>query len=423
MTNYRSFGIELECFHPTQDFHTSSTKIVDAIRAMGFKATSANYTGREYDKWQVKPDGSLSPYGKALELVAPTLKGTPESFEQVRKVVEWMSSNGFDVNKSCGYHVHIGCADLTVSEQAAVAYRYHLLRADINAVLPPSRHNGSFCSALDSAEVDKVKRVVANPTMTAMWGHHERRVAVNLEHASKMVSQRRIEFRQHSGTLNVGKVMGWYKLLCEFIDETVRLYRGAAPVAQAPVSVQPNVGFAPVSGPRLRRRRVTGNVATVSHVVGTHQPRVPYIESGSDYDKFLSTIEQYGVVTQSDARIFGWPATRLRVTAHWLRQRGAALVTTERNGELAYVGSNGARTRHEIFVREGVIRVRTPAGVTLLSVEQSVRDMTAAAPAGVVATVARPADPLLALAAPLTQGLTAETLAWYRQRREDFGNT
>ena len=36
LTNYRSFGIELECFHPTQDFHTSSTKIVDAIRAMGF---------------------------------------------------------------------------------------------------------------------------------------------------------------------------------------------------------------------------------------------------------------------------------------------------------------------------------------------------------------------------------------------------
>jgi hypothetical protein len=394
MTNFRTFGMEFECFHPTQDAASSTAKIIRAITNMGYRAKSSNYTGRDYDQWQVKPDGSLSPYGKALELVAPTLPGTPESFEQVRKVVEWLGANGFDVNRSCGFHVHINAADLTAAEQAAVAFRYHLHRADINAVLPPSRHNGSYCMALDNRAEAKVKQALGG--RATVWGHDERRVAVNLEHANSGPSGRRIEFRQHSGTLNWGKIFGWYSLLCDFVAETVRLYR-AAPV-QAPAT-------AAFAAPQRRR-----GTRTVSHRVGTHQPRVPYIEAGSDYDLFLTAIENNGVVTQQDGRTFGWPETRLRVTAHWLRQRGAALVTTERNGELAYVAREGARDRQAIFINEGVIRVRTAAIATVASAPMQ------AAP---VAPVNREA----ALAAPFVQGLSATTLAWYRQRREDFGNT
>lgn len=397
MTAFRTFGIELECFHPTQDHHTSATKIIAAIRALGYRAKASQYTGRDYDHWQVKPDGSVEPYGKSLELVAPTLPGTEESFEQVRKVVAYLSSNGYDVNRSCGYHVHIATQDLTPAEQAAVAYRYHLLRNDINAVLPPSRHNGNYCGALNNHAVEKVKQAL-NGT-TAVWTHGERRVAVNLEHATKDRSSRRIEFRQHSGTLNIGKILGWYRLLCDFINETVRLYRAAG--VQAPAT-------AAFAAPQRRR-----NVRTVSRVVATTPAgTVPYIELLSDYDLFLKTIERNGVVTQADARTFGWPDTRLRVTAHWLRQRGAALVTTERNGELAYVGRDGARTRQAIFVNEGVVRERTP--VTAITAPAAV-----ATPAPVQAPVSREA----ALAAPFTQGLSNDSLAWYRQRREDFGNT
>lgn len=425
MTNFRSFGIELECYHPTKDADTSTREIIAAIRAMGYRAKASNYTGRDYDHWQVKPDGSVSPYGRSLELVAPTLPGTPASFEQVRKVVEWMSAQGFDVNKSCGFHVHIGTPDLSIPQHAAVAYRYHLLRDDINAVLPRSRHNGNYCEALAYGALDKVRRG-ANGANTLRWDHGERRVAVNLEHSTKDRSARRIEFRQHSGTLNWGKVFGWYRLMCEFIEETVRLYGNGPTVAASVVQTQPNVGFPPVGGVRQgRTRRVTGNVATVSRVVGTTPAGVvPYIEPNSDYDKFLNAIETHGVVTMADGRAFGWPDTRLRVTAHWLRQRGAALVTTERNGELAYVGQSGARTRSSIFTESGVVRER----VAVSNAEALVRAMTAGAAPGVVATVTRPAVASPAtvderLNAPFTQGLSAETLAWYRQRREDFGNT
>lgn len=414
MTNFRTFGIELECFHPTQDAATSTTKIVNAIRALGYRAKASNYTGRDYDHWQVKPDGSVSPYGKSLELVAPTLPGTEESFEQVRKVVAYLSSNGYDVNKSCGYHVHIGCADLTPAEQAAVAYRYHLHRNDINAILPPSRHNGAYCSALDTQAVEKVKQALNG--RTAAWTHGERRVAVNLEHATADTNKRRIEFRQHSGTLNIGKILGWYGLLCDFIAETVRLYRSTG--AQAPAT-------AAFAAPVRRTRRT---VRTVSRVVNTTPAgTVPHIERGSDYDRFLLAIEANGVVTQADARAFGWPETRLRVTAHWLRQRGAALVTTERNGELAYVGVNGARDRAALFVNPGVVRERivvADAGNVSVSAPVTLSSAVVAAASGQTAPVPpRTVTREAALTAPFLQGLSDTTLAWYRQRREDFGNT
>ena len=398
MSNFRSFGIELECFHPTQDAATSTTKIVNAIRALGYQAKAAAYSGRDYTVWQIKPDGSLTPAGRALEVVAPTLPGTEESFEQVRKVVGYLTAQGFDVNRSCGYHVHINCADLTPAEQAAVAYRYHLLRNDINAVLPPSRHNGNYCEALGHAAVDKVKQALNGSRQT--WTHYERRVAVNLEHATKDVSERRIEFRQHSGTLNVGKILGWYGLLCDFIAETVRIYRSTG--VQAPAT-------AAFAAPQRRRRAVR----TVSRVVANTAPgTLPHIEPESDYDLFLQAIEQTGVVTQADGRFFGWPDTRLRVTAHWLRQRGAALVTTERNGELAYVARDGHRDRRLIFANPGVVRERI--------VVADAGNISAPSPAPApVASVSREA----ALAAPFTQGLSNESLAWYRQRREDFGNT
>lgn len=410
MTRFRSFGIELECFHPVWDASVSTQKIIAAITAMGYRAKASGYTGRDYDVWQVKPDGSLTPYGKALELVAPTLPGNEASFEQVRKVVEWMSAQGFDVNRSCGFHVHINTKDLTVAEQAAVSYRYHLNRDAINAVLPPSRHSGSYCAALGSREVSKVRSALVDHNATTIWSHDERRVAVNLEHATKGMSGRRIEFRQHSGTLNYGKIFGWYRMLCDFIEVTVALHR-AGVTAPAPQPVVPVSGSTHVA--RLRRadqRTYSLRVATTP--AGT----VPYIEPGSDYDKFLQAIEQDGVVTQQHGRTFGWPETRLRVTAHWLRRRGAALVTTERNGELAYVARNGVRDRAAMFVNEGEVRERLPVGA-VPPVERTVRQMTAASPA------VAPVDRVSVLSAPFEQGLSAETLTWYRQRREDFGNT
>lgn len=392
MSVLRKFGVEIECF--TRGGH-SRQSVAAAIMNLGYAAHSAMYTGQDYNVWQIKPDGSLTAPGFCLEVVAPTLVPTDANIDQVRKVANWLLANGFDVNKSMGLHIHVDASDMSPSEAAAVALRYHHRQAEIDAILAPSRRGAFYADRLYGSSLDKVERAANG--RRAIWTHAERRVSVNLEHMHKGASARRIEFRQHHGTVDADKILGWHRFLCEFVAETLRLIRGngsAPSVVDTPSSAQPIV--------RTQRRR---RGQTRSVVVGTTGvARVLRIDAGTDYDLFLQAIEGNGVVTLQDGRGFGWPETRLRVTAHWLRRHGAALVTTYRNGELAYVGANGATTRAAIFSQPAQIRQR-------VSVSASAAPVLVASPAIPTATLA------MVAAAPLLQNMSDQTKAWYESRR------
>lgn len=417
MTNLRKFGIELECFNPNLRYTEAGFKIESGIRALGFEASfERSHFATNYDQWQIKPDSSLAPAGFALEVVSRVLPANQAGIDEATRIAKWLSSNGFDINQTCGYHIHLDASDMTVAEAAAVAFRYNARREEFNMVLPRSRHSSRWCVPLSGEAMDKVRRAMGNGN--EHWTYGERYVAVNLHHLEKPQRKRHIEFRQHSGTLNADKIIGWYKLLCDFVAETLRLVREEAAASNQTATIPP----APVQ-PIIRRQRVARG-QTRSRVVATAAPRVPRIEPGTDYDRFLTRLEQNGVITTEDAREFGWVTgqgnnidSRLRVTAHWLRRNGAALVTTERNGELAYVGRDGARTRAEIFVNPVQVRQRVEVA----------RDTSVAAPAPIMPVPARNVvdrNDLMAklAAAPILQGASLETQAWYRQRREDFAS-
>jgi hypothetical protein len=203
----------------------------------------------------------------------------------------------------------------------------------------------------------------------------------------------------------VGKILGWYKWLCDFIAETLKIIRdngGVIPTV-SPATVSPHI----TSSPIIRRQRTTRG-ATRSVVVGTtNGPRMPTIDPGTDYDLFLRAIEANGVVTQNDARVFGWPDTRLRVTAHWLRRHGAELISTQRNGELAYVGRNGAVDRAAIFTAPAQIRRRV----------QVANAPRPAAPVSNPAPLASNAIIRALTSAPLMQGISDDNKAWFEKRR------
>ena len=408
MTTLRKFGLELETFNPAVSYARSGANIAAAIRGLGFSAVrSDRHFDANYDVWQIKPDVSLSPAGFALEVVSPTLPGTDDSIEQVRKVADWLVGNGYEVNQSMGYHIHIDAGDLTAYECAAVALRYHHCQQDIDAILPPSRRNSRWSARLSGGSFDKVRRTVENRRQQESWSHGERYAAVNLQHVAKRRDERRMEFRQHSGTLNADKIIGWYKFLCEFVAETLRLLRANdGSVTPAPIVTS-------TARPIIRGQRVR-NGRTRSVVVGTTQvPRMPMIEAGTDYDMFLNAIAANGVVTQADARGFGWPETRLRVTAHWLRRNGADLITTQRNGELAYVGREGAMTREAIFTQPAQIRQRVEA------LAAAARPVAPIAPA--IVAGAQQYEVMQALSsAPVLQGCSDSTVAWFNARRSAF---
>jgi hypothetical protein len=412
MTVLRKFGVEMECFHPTHSSSTSHRNLPVAIRAMGFQSVGANYSGRDYDVWQVKPDGSLRRSARdddgGIEIVAPTLPATQASFDQITKVANYLGANGYDVNVYCGMHIHIDAADLTLQEASAVALRYHHCQSQIDEIMARSRRGGTWSNRLDSGALRKVVEAVTASNARVVWGHHERRVAVNLEHVHKGRSDKRIEFRQHQGTLNAAKILGWYKFLCGFVAETVRLVRQGGNLAQ-PTAVVP----VPHAVPALVRRQRTRRGTTRSVVVGTTPPTIPQIDVGTDYDLFLNRMANEGVVTQQDARSFGWPETRLRVTAHWLRRHGAELITTQRNGELAYVGGNGARTRAEIFANPAQIRQRIEAAPLASATFSTIAATAPQRAAG------RDLADLLTRTNAL-DGLDDETKAWFNIRRSEI---
>lgn len=219
----RNFGIEIECYHPTLDSYTSRTELAGdiIIKFPGVVAARASYTGRRYEMWQLKEDMSLSPSGRALEVVSRILKGE-EGIVEARGVADILFDKGYRVNASCGLHVHMDVSDLTWRQRVAVALRWHYQKEEIKTFLPPSRWNGMnvFASFWDANESRKLYDAVVECDESEEWDHDERRVPVNLEY---MTSRDTIEFRQAAGTVNADKIENWVRFLNEFIDDTKRV--------------------------------------------------------------------------------------------------------------------------------------------------------------------------------------------------------
>src|SRR5262245_33404466 len=59
--------------------------------------------------WKAERDGSIRcPAGhEACEIVSPVLKGD-DGIRQVVQVLAWLKSAGAQVNRSTGFHVHVG---------------------------------------------------------------------------------------------------------------------------------------------------------------------------------------------------------------------------------------------------------------------------------------------------------------------------
>lgn len=402
-TIYRAFGIELECVHRTELNHITRTRVANAIQAMGFPSIIANYSSTNYGLWQIKTDGSVAPQGRAIEVVSRTFPRHPTpqalltesehstALDEVRKVANWLSNNQFDVNVTCGFHIHINTSDLTQQERHAVALRYELRQDMIRKMLPPSRYNGvnHYTKFLEprSASMGKIKAAVRDPRAAAYtsWSHSERYVACNLEHSN------RIEFRQAAGTLNAPKIIGWYHWLCEFIAETVKMVReyNAAPAAIAPVTPAP-----------------------VAVTVAQQQPRVPHIDPTTDAAFFIGTLVRKGWIDDGD-RPPSWPDTRLRVTAHALRRMGANIETVRGRGIPTYaVAGNEAcadrtYTLEQIFTLPVTVRSR---------IETPAQQSPAQAPS-------RPRSRTLEEAlqrADFFAGVSPETRAWVEQRMAVF---
>lgn len=102
-----TFGIEIECCMPDET-------------DLPFCGYHNGYQVRWLPAgWMAQADMSIvAPVGfRSVEIVSPVLKGA-EGIQQVMTVLEALRGKGAKVNASCGFHVHVGFPDTSLSELA-----------------------------------------------------------------------------------------------------------------------------------------------------------------------------------------------------------------------------------------------------------------------------------------------------------------
>lgn len=212
----RTFGVEIECYVPAR---IGQEGVARALRALGLDAVPAPYGGREYWRWQIKTDGSLTrpPAGyTGIEVVSPILTwGDAHDEDMLRQVSEYLVSIDARVNGTCGGHVHIGVSDLGAMGLANLVESYYRNYCTIDAMIPASRDR-RWCR---HPGVDHVDWVAAD----LRTSHRRRRVgdigghnnAINGDHYAERGT---LEFRHRDGTVNHYKIMGWVGFLMGMIE-------------------------------------------------------------------------------------------------------------------------------------------------------------------------------------------------------------
>lgn len=213
--NEITFGIELECYIPTakvdftiNGYHSSSP-------------TSLRIPGTE--GWSASSDGSIQagPSCRAVEIVSPVLKGRA-GMNQVIKILEWLKSKNAGCNKTCGFHVHVGCG-----QNAEQARRYGVQVLGMVAqhegafwaasgVKGRTRENNRFCNGVKSNATAKENYKSFRPRESGCPAGSRYQI-VNL---SNIWSGRfnAVEFRAFAATFRVNVVLGIIRMCVGVVD-------------------------------------------------------------------------------------------------------------------------------------------------------------------------------------------------------------
>ena len=197
----RTFGVELEILVPSR---VNDLKV--ALSEEGVNCRVLSRGTKDFTDWKITTDGSIGAtrgyYG--LEVVSPILCGQ-EGFEDLEKVVSILNRLGCTINKSCGLHVHHGARDLTRKEKLDLFKTYRDNEHIIDSVLAPSRRgsNNRYCKSAVGLE---------------SHSRDDRYYKLNF---LSYVKYGTVEFRQHQGTLNYGKIKNWIELGQAMISKVV----------------------------------------------------------------------------------------------------------------------------------------------------------------------------------------------------------
>jgi hypothetical protein len=157
--------------------------------------------------WGCKVDGSV----QGMEFVSPILHGN-KGLTRIRKFLQKADDYKFEVNRNCGYHLHLDCRKVKHSKLGALAIAYELMYPVYTKLVKPSREGNHYC----------VKRFDINDILRGGMPY----IKVTARHGdwvswSALHRHNSVEIRLHHGTLNPDTVINWIRIHTRFFDHFI----------------------------------------------------------------------------------------------------------------------------------------------------------------------------------------------------------
>ena len=201
----RRFGIEIEAYN------CDKQRLARELSEAGIDVAVEGYNHDTRNHWKLVSDGSLSG-NDTFELVSPILEGEA-GLQELQKVCWVLDYCDVKVNNSCGLHIHMDAADFTIETWRNLAITYRHLEPVIDAFMPNTRRNNTFCKRLSGISESRIREAQTIQDLRGVF-RNDRYHKLNLEAYAR---HRTVEFRQHGGTTNFTKMENWIRFAANMI--------------------------------------------------------------------------------------------------------------------------------------------------------------------------------------------------------------
>jgi hypothetical protein len=183
--------------------------------------------------WMAERDGSIRCLAgcEPCEIVSPILKGA-DGIRQVIQVLAWLNSVGARVNRSTGFHVHVGWDGDPETTKRLVFLVSNFEKALFAATGTRGREEGHYCRPIQS---DSRFHEVYRDGCRGSIG--ERYHVLNLTNLG--THKRTVEFRVFSGTLNPIKAIGYIRLCLGLAEKALSMKKHTNWSAKSPKESSP----------------------------------------------------------------------------------------------------------------------------------------------------------------------------------------
>jgi hypothetical protein len=217
-----TYGVELELI-VTQKY--SKDTIVKYLSDQGVDINTGP------NSWKIVNDNSIQcsismPDCFTFEIVSPILSGY-SGIDEIRDVMKHLGRIDVKVNKTAGFHVHIGAPKhnnsniFKLGELRKVCQNWLKYEEAFDLIIASSRRDNKYCQSNRNISKNltnkEVNEAIGNATLKELiklMNGDDRYKKLNLLSLHK---HQTIEFRLHQGTHNVEKITNWILLLLIFV--------------------------------------------------------------------------------------------------------------------------------------------------------------------------------------------------------------